>query len=218
VNGYNLIADIIGYRHNNVTNITIIDLSGIPFEVLSLVVSLISRIIFDIAFYLKKSGDPTARSSAQIPILAVYEEAHIYAPNSTLTRYRSVTKSIERIAKEGRKYGISLMIVSQRPSEISETIFSQCNNFVAMRLTNPADQNYVTRLLPDSVARLTDSLPVLEQREALVIGDAIPLPTIMKIGTISDLPNSQDTKVLTEWRDDWRTLPFVEVLTGMKRR
>ena len=182
---------------------------------LSLVVSLISRIIFDIGFYLKKGGDSTGSQVRKYPILAVYEEAHIYAPNESTCKVPIVTKSIERIAKEGRKYGISLMIVSQRPSEISETIFSQCNNFVAMRLTNPADQNYVTRLLPDSVARITDSLPSLEQREALVIGDSIPLPTIVKIGTISDLPNFPDVKVLTEWREDWRTLPFVNVLTGI---
>jgi uncharacterized protein len=213
-----LIADIIGYTNEKRSNMTIVDLSGIPFEVLSLVVSLIGRIIFDVGFYLKKGELQPARPSAQIPILAVYEEAHIYAPNSTLSKYRSVTKSIERIAKEGRKYGISLMIVSQRPSEISETIFSQCNNFVAMRLTNPADQNYVKRLLPDSVAGLIESLPVLEQREALVIGDAISLPTIVKIGVIKDLPDSHDVKVLTEWRENWRALPFIDVLNGMKRR
>lgn len=212
-----IIADIVGYRNKSETNITIVDLSGIPFEVTSLVVSLMSRIIFDVGFYLKRTQAKEATDSA-VPILAVYEEAHIYAPNSQLARFRSVTRSIERIAKEGRKYGICLMIVSQRPSEIAETIFSQCNSFVVMRLTNPADQNYVKRLLPDSVAGLTNSLPTLEQREALILGDAIAVPTICRVSDIDDKPNSHDIPVLTEWRDDWRNLPFAGVLDGMKRR
>ena len=87
-----------------------------------------------------------------------------------------------------------------------------------MRLTNPADQNYVKRLLPDSVAGLTNSLPTLEQREALVLGDAIAVPTIVRISDIEHKPNSHDIPVLTEWRDDWRALPFAKVLDGMKRR
>jgi DNA helicase HerA-like ATPase len=211
-----LISDLMGYTEGDKGNITIIDLSGIPFEVLSLVVSLISRILFDVGFHLKKSGAAKGIGK-EIPILAVYEEAHIYAPKSELAKYRSVTKAVERIAKEGRKYGVSLMIVSQRPSEISETIFSQCNSFVAMRLTNPADQQYVRRLLPDSVGGITDSLSTLEQREALVIGDSVPVPTIVRIGEITDTPDSHDIKVMTEWRGDWRAMPFSGVLEGMKR-
>ncbi len=212
-----IIANVVGYSTGNASNITIVNLSGIPFEVTSLVVSLMSRIIFDIGFYLKRTRmEPNA--DAAVPILAVYEEAHIYAPNSHLARFRSVTRSIERIAKEGRKYGICLMIVSQRPSEIAETIFSQCNSFVVMRLTNPADQNYVKRLLPDSVAGLIDALPTLEQREALILGDAIAVPTLVKVSDIQSKPNSHDVPVLTEWREDWRSLPFANVLEGMKRR
>ena len=100
-------------------------------------------------------------------LLLVYEEAHKYVLKSEAVRYSSSRIAIERIAKEGRKYGITLVIITQRPSEVSETIFSQCNNFVAMRLTNPADQDYVKRLLPDSPGPLTDTLPILGSREAL---------------------------------------------------
>ena len=192
------------------------DLSGIPFEVLSLVVSLMSRLIFDVGFHMKKHG--VTNKGSEIPFLVVYEEAHIYAPNSKLSKYRSVTKSIERIAKEGRKYGVGLMIVSQRPSEISETIFSQCNNIVTMRLTNPTDQNYVKRMLPDSVSALTDCLPVLEQREAILIGDALAIPAIVRMGDLIDKPKSDDVAVLAEWRSDWRTLAFDSVLERMKTR
>ena len=172
-----ILKQFLGYEDSEKTNITIIDLSGIPFEVLSLVVSLISRLVFDFCFHYKS----IKKDSNEIPYLLVLEEAHNYIPQSQGAKYHSVKKSIERIAKEGRKYGLSLMIVSQRPSEISETIFSQCNNFVAMRLTNPTDQQYVKRLMPDSVSAITDTLPILEKQEALIIGDSIPIPTIVKI-------------------------------------
>ena len=199
-----IIKQFIGYDDDCCSNITIIDLSGIPFEVLSLVVSLISRIIFDFCFYyksLKGQGD-------EAPFLLVLEEAHNYIPQSKGARYSAVKKSIERIAKEGRKYGLSLMIVSQRPSEISETIFSQCSNFVAMRLTNPTDQQYVKRLLPDSVSAITDSLPTLERQEALIIGDSIPIPTIVKIKDLINKPASNDIEFRTEWRKDWMAIHF----------
>jgi uncharacterized protein len=210
-----LAGNLIGYGEKE-HNVTIIDLSGIPFEVLSLVVSLVSRVIFDVGFHMKKLG--LTKHDAEIPLLVVYEEAHLYSPNSAQARYKPVTKAIERIAKEGRKYGIGLMIVSQRPSEIAETIFSQCNNIVAMRLTNPNDQNYVKRMLPDAVAALTDSLPVLEQREALLIGDALQVPAVIRVGEIADRPASLDVDVLSEWREDWRKVLFATVVEGMKRR
>lgn len=208
-----ILKQFIGYSDSEKDNITIIDLSGIPFEVLSLVVSLISRLVFDFCFYLKatKTGDN------ETPFLLVLEEAHNYIPQSEGTKYRSVKKSIERIAKEGRKYGLSLMIVSQRPSEISETIFSQCNNFVAMRLTNPTDQQYVKRLMPDSVSAITDTLPILERQEALIIGDCIPIPTIVKIKDLTNKPDSNDIHFRTEWKKDWIDITFTELIKKMKK-
>src|SRR3546814_11611320 len=103
-------------------------------------------------------------SSDLAPLLLVYEEAHKYVPNSDLSRFRASKFSIERIAKEGRKYGVTLLLSSQRPSEISETIFSQCSNFLAMRLTNTSDQSYVSRLLPDTLGNHCDKLPTLGAR------------------------------------------------------
>jgi len=193
-----IIEQFIGYSADK-SNITIIDLGGIPFEVLSIVVSLITRLIFTFSFYLKKNK----LNKDEIPFLLVYEEAHNYIPQNDTAKYKTVKKSIERIAKEGRKYGISLMIVSQRPSEISDTIFSQCNNFVAMRLTNPTDQQYIKRLLPDSISAITDSLPVLEKQEAIIIGDSIQIPSIIEVDDISEKPNSQDINFQTEWKKDW---------------
>jgi DNA helicase HerA-like ATPase len=208
-----ILRQFTGYTGGTEANVTIIDLSGIPFEVLSVVVSLITRLVFDFCFHFKRLKD----SGMELPFLLVYEEAHNYIPQSEGAKYGSVKKSIERVAKEGRKYGISLMIVSQRPSEISETIFSQCNNFVAMRLTNPADQQYIKRLLPDSVSAITDALPILEKQEAIIIGDAIAVPSIVKIDDIEDKPNSHDIDFHTEWKKDWLNLEFERVIRSMKR-
>jgi len=185
-------------RKNSKSNVTIIDLSGVPFEVLSITVSLISRLLFDYSYYYKKQvGDN------DMPLLLVYEEAHKYVPKSDLARFKSSRASIERIAKEGRKYGISLAIISQRPSELSETIFSQCNNFIAMRLTNPDDQNYVKRLLPDTLGSITDILPSLQSGEALLIGEATVMPSIVKIDRCDHEPSSNDIPYLEKWKNEW---------------
>ena len=116
-------------------NVTIVDLSGVPFEVLSITISLIARLAFDFCFHYSKLQHENKKLN-DVPVMIVCEEAHNYVPQHNGVAYRSSRKSIERIAKEGRKYGLSLMVVSQRPSEVSETIFAQCNNFVALRLTN----------------------------------------------------------------------------------
>ncbi|NLM68143.1 MAG: ATP-binding protein, partial [Enterococcus sp.] len=202
------LKNLIGYQSNNKSNVTIIDLSGVPFEVLSITVSLISRILFEFGYHKKKRYQEN-----NTPLMLVYEEAHKYAPKSDMARFRSSINSIERIAKEGRKYGVTLCIVSQRPSEISETIFSQCNNFVAMRLTNPDDQNYVKRLLPDSLDGVTNSLPSLKTGEAIIIGDSIILPSIVKIDECSNdcCPSSTDINFLTEWKKDWIDIKFNEL-------
>lgn len=199
-----ILKQFVGYGDGEYSNVTIIDLSGIPFEVLSLVVSLISRLVFDFCFHYKAAK----QAGQEAPFLLVLEEAHNYIPQSQGAKYSAVKKSIERIAKEGRKYGLSLMIVSQRPSEISETIFSQCSNFIAMRLTNPTDQNYVKRLLPDSISAITDSLPTLERQEALIIGDSIPIPTMVRIKELTDKPDSNDIAFRTEWSKDWIDIHF----------
>lgn len=122
------LCELLGYQENAKANITILDLSGVPFDVLSITVSLISRILFEFGYYYKRmrteNGVEENDVANDIPLLLVYEEAHKYVPNNDMAKYRASRESIERIAKEGRKYGISLMLASQRPSEISETIFS----------------------------------------------------------------------------------------------
>ena len=203
------IRQILGYRKKDEANVTIVDLSGIPFEVLSISVSLMSRILFDYGYHYKRS---TSEESPRTPLLLVYEEAHKYVPNLTSARYTASRLAIERIAKEGRKYGVTLALVTQRPSEISETIFSQCNNFIAMRLTNPADQNYVKRLLPDTLGPLTEALPTLESGEAILIGDAVVMPSLVRIDRSTPEPSSTDIEYLQEWKREWYEVQFTELI------
>jgi len=210
------IKQLIGQNTNPKSNVTILDLSGVPFEVLSITVSLISRIIFEYGYYYKRlrtKKDPYELINNDTPFLLVYEEAHKYVPKSDLVKFRASKNSIERIAKEGRKYGVTLLLASQRPSELSETIFSQCNNFIAMRLTNPTDQNYVKRLLPDTLGNLTEKLPSLQAGEALLIGESVVLPSIVKIDKCDLPPSSNDIPYLELWKKDWNEADISEIKT-----
>jgi DNA helicase HerA-like ATPase len=202
------LKSLLGYGAQQ-SNVTVIDLSGVPFEVLSITVSLISRILFEHGYHYKVLRSGAGESiNSDAPILLAYEEAHKYAPNSDLARFRASRLAIERIAKEGRKYGVTLLLSSQRPSEISETIFSQCSNFLAMRLTNPSDQNYVARLLPDTLGNLCDKLPTLTAGEALLIGEAVIMPSLVKVGSCDPAPSSNDIPYYELWKEEWRSLDF----------
>lgn len=195
-------------------NVTIIDLSGIPFDILSITVSLISRILFEYGYYYKKirsMSDAGQKMNNDVPLLLVYEEAHKYVPKSELAKYRASRESIERIAKEGRKYGISLLLASQRPSEISETIFSQCNNFVALRLTNPNDQNYVKKLLPDTMGDLIDKMPALKAGEGLLIGDSVVIPSVVQVLSCELEPSSNDIPYFEVWKEQWKDLDIASI-------
>ena len=195
-----ILKQFIGYI--NKSNITIIDLSGIPFEVLSITVSLVSRLIFDFAFHYSKFKH-SKNEKNDIPFMIVCEEAHNYIPKNGGAEYNASKKSLERIAKEGRKYGLSMMVVSQRPSEVSETIFSQCNNFVVLRLTNINDQNCVKKLLPDNNSSLVDVLPSLSSGEALIVGDATTIPAIIQMDLPNPRPKSDNIDFYNEWNKNW---------------
>lgn len=205
------LKQFLGYGEKQ-SNVTILDLSGIPFDVLSISVSLISRILFEYGYYYKKVLESEeAKCNNDIPLLLVYEEAHKYVPNSDMAKYRASRDSIERIAKEGRKYGVSLLLASQRPSEISDTIFAQCSNYVAMRLTNPNDQACVKKLLPDTLGDLINKLPSLKAGEGLLIGDAVVLPSVVKIDLCDPAPSSSDIPYWDLWKDKWKELPVDKI-------
>jgi hypothetical protein len=209
-----ILRQFLGYIDKS--NVTIIDLSGIPFEVLSITVSLVSRLVFDFAFHYSKIRH-SADEYNDIPFMIVCEEAHNYIPKSGGAEYKASKKSIERIAKEGRKYGLSLMVVSQRPSEVSETIFSQCNNFISLRLTNVNDQNYVRSLMPENSNSIADILPNLSSGECLIVGDATLIPSVVKLEMPNPQPKSQSINFQDEWQKEWKDTNFEEVIKRWKK-
>lgn len=173
--------------------IKIIDFSEVPFDVLPIVVGVFARLLYNIQFWMK----PDERH----PITLVCDEAHLYLPvkDEADAPEKRALEAFERIAKEGRKYGVSLLAVSQRPSDVSRTILSQCNNFMVLRLTNDQDQNVVKRLVPESMVGLTDILPLLDTGEALIFGDSILLPTRIKVDIPSIHPASATRKFWSDW-------------------
>ncbi len=172
--------------------LVILDLSPVPFDVRSSVISLILRCLFDFAYWYKR------KNTKSYPLSVFADEAHAYLNDADIT-HRSSRLSAERIAKEGRKYGISLTVISQRPREVSSTILSQCNSFLCLRISNPDDQSYVKNLLPDSIRGIVDVFSTLRRGEAILIGDAVMMPTRIKITPPDPKPDSNDVSFTTEW-------------------
>jgi len=173
------------------TKMACIDLSGVPSDAVGVVAAVVSRIVFEFNLW-----NPERE---RFPILLVLEEAHNYVPNRNDFRLQAAKAAIERITKEGRKYGVGTIIVSQRPKELSETVLSQCNSFIAMRLTNPDDQAYIRKLVPDSLSGLMDMLPSLRTGEALILGDCVALPTRVMIDCPDPKPMSSDVEFAKWW-------------------
>jgi hypothetical protein len=176
-------------------DVRIIDISGLPNEVAGPLSAAVARLLFQYKVW------QTREERERDPILVVCEEAHRYVPDSGLAEYQSAQKAIRRLAKEGRKYGIGLMLVSQRPSDVERTVLSQCNSWIVMRLTNTADQEHVSRFLPDSLAGLSRLLPSLSRREAIFVGEAAAVPARILIRelTRNQLPHSDDVPFAKGW-------------------
>lgn len=172
--------------------ITVIDLSSVPFDVRPTVSAQIGRLAFEFNYWNPKYRD--------FPIVLMCEEAHVYIPRDTSAQFAGSRKSMERIAKEGRKYGVGLAIVSQRPHEVSETVLAQCGTFVCLRITNPDDQGYVRKLVPESEGDLVSVLAGLGRGEALVLGEAVPLPTRVQVDRPEPPPNSDDIDFYEKWK------------------
>lgn len=175
--------------------ITILDLSGVPSIVLVRLIGSILRIVYEALFWSREKTE----GGVLRPLLVVMEEAHRYVSSDTGDVAADVVK---RIAKEGRKYGVGAMVVSQRPAEIDETILSQCGTLIALRLSNPSDRGRVRGALPDNLSGLTDLLPVLRTGEAIITGEAARLPVRTRIflPPIDQLPQSSDPKVTQAWK------------------
>lgn len=195
--------------------IRIVDLSGIPNEVAGTVSSAISRMLFSIKLWQSRE------ERENNPILLVCEEAHRYVPNRGEAQYAAAQDAIRKLAKEGRKYGIGLILVSQRPSELETTVLSQCNSWIVMRITNEVDRNYVQGILPDSLAGLTKVLSSLRRREAIFVGQATALPSRIMIRNLikegKNLPRSQDINFELGWQNDPITQNDLKIIANRWR-
>ncbi len=181
--------------------VKIIDFSEVPSDILPLIVSLIARVIFSVQQW--------TTVEHRHPIAIFCDEAHLYIPANTEKSIDDASLvTFERISKEGRKYGIGLVVISQRPSEVNRTVLSQSNNFIAMRLTNVDDQSVVKRLLPDSLGDYAEMLPILDIGEALVVGDASLLPSRIRISPPALKPRSATIDFWDEWS---KSTPSVDI-------
>ena len=177
--------------------ISCLDFSGIPSEALNIVVSVVSRLAFELATW----------SERKLPILLVCEEAHRYIPRDKSLGFHSTRRIIGRIAKEGRKYGVSLGIISQRPSELEPSTLSQCSTIFSMRLSNELDQNFVRAAVPDGAAELLSFLPSLGTAETMVFGESVNLPMRVILNTLAEeyRPHSSSAKFTELWKNDMAT-------------
>ncbi len=187
-----LLRDFIGLGEPK-RQITVIDLSPVPADVRPTVSAQIGRLAFEFNYW-----NPRRR---EFPILLVCEEAHQYIPREHDERHTGTRRAMERIAKEGRKYGVCLCVVSQRPTELSETVLAQCSNYICLRITNPDDQAYVRRLLPEGEQNLAEVLTTLRRGEALAVGEATPLPTRFQIYPPEPPPASADVPITKSWNE-----------------
>lgn len=186
---HNLLNEWIGSNKK----LAILDLSGVPFEVLDITVGLITRFIYDGMFW----GRHEAYTGKNRPLLLAYEEAHSYLNKSDNTSYSK--DAVEKVFKEGRKFGLGALVISQRPSEISETILAQVGTFIALRLTNSGDQSIVKNSAPDNLNSLIDLLPSLRTGEAIIVGEAIKIPSRVRIKLNIPRPTSDDPKLVEKW-------------------
>lgn len=177
------------------SGIKVVDFSEVPSDVLPTVVSVFARILYDVQFWML--------AKSRTPVCMVCDEAHLYLPvrQDADAASKRALDTFETIAKEGRKYGFSLLVVSQRPSDVSKTILSQCNNFIALRLTNEQDQSAVKSVMPDSMAGIADVLPLLDIGEAIILGDSILLPSRIKLDKPKATPLSLTKNFWREWAE-----------------
>lgn len=184
------------------TTVQIVDLSGVPNEVAGVASAAIARIIFQLKVWQSEAERQNS------PVLLVCEEAHRYVPNRGEAQYEAAQSAIRRIAKEGRKYGVGLLLVSQRPSEVEATVLSQCNSWIVLRITNDADREHVRSILPDSMSGLTKMLSGLRRQEAIFVGQAATLPTRVMIRSLfaEQLPRSNDVNFDKGWQQQAMTI------------
>lgn len=210
----NLFAE---YKNKNDTSkrknqIIILDLSLIPFELLETITGLIGRLILEFAQRINKVED-YKEERGNYPISLILEEAQNYIPEVDRNNKKSITKKVfERIAREGRKFGVSLIVSSQRPSELSKTILSQCNTFIVHKLQNPEDQKYIRQIVSSANEDLLNQLPILPQQHAIIMGEAVRTPSQLRINDITSKPDSNNPKFIESWLEESNKIEINKVV------
>jgi DNA helicase HerA-like ATPase len=205
-------ADFVGKIFRLPSNgkpISIIDVSGVPSDITSTVVAVLSRLVFDYAIW--------SRNEQQRPILLVCEEAHRYIPSDRIAKDSAVRSILERIAKEGRKYGVSLGLITQRPSDLAEGVLSQCGTIISMRLNNDRDQAFVRAAMPEGARGFLDSIPALRNRECIICGEGVSIPIRVALDNLEEQkrPASEDPLFSQLWQE---TGGEAEILERVVRR
>ena len=207
----NLVSKLMNFEKDK-EQVKVIDFSEVPSDILPVMVGLVGRLIYQIQFWTDQAD--------RHPIAMVCDEAHLYLPKKDGKNpiEKRAIESFEKIAKEGRKYGVALFIVSQRPSDVSTTILSQCSNVISLRLTNAEDQSTVKKLLPDSLDSLLDILPIMDVGEALVVGDSVLLPSRIKITPPKEQPLSGTVKFWDRWSIPVANLDFMTIVENLRKQ
>lgn len=192
--------------------IRIIDFSEVPKDILPVIIGLVARLVYDANFW--------TSASKRHPLAMICDEAHIYLSKRSDKNplEKRAAAMFDRVAKEGRKYGVSLVVVSQRPSELSSTIISQCNNLVALRMSNRDDLSVVSARVPEGLDSILEALPVLNVGEAVVLGDGVSLPDRITITPPTTPPNSATVDVWSQWSEAGKDVDIHQIAANMERR
>jgi len=190
-----VLGQFVGEAEDPAKDLRILDISGLPNEVAGPLTASLARLLF------RYKVHQTPLERERDPVLLVCEEAHRYVPDRGEAEYAAAQGAIRRIAREGRKYGLGLMLVSQRPADVESTVISQCGTWLVLRLTNQADQQHVARFLPDGLSGMTKSLPNLGQQEAIFVGEGAALPARVRINDLTpdQLPQSRNARFAEGW-------------------
>lgn len=194
----NIIAQLVGKLQSEAgsnQDIRILDISGLPNEVAGPLTAMVARLLFQYKVY------QTTEERKRDPVCLVCEEAHRYVPDRGDAEYSAAQTAIRRIAREGRKYGLGLMLVSQRPADVESTVIAQCGTWLVLRLTNAADHQHVSRFLPDGLSGMTKALPNLAQQEAIFVGEGASMPARVRIRDLTEdkLPKSETARFAQGW-------------------
>ncbi len=204
-----LMRDFVGLGDPK-ANVTVLNLSAVPYDVAPTVTALIGRLAFEFNFW-----NPDC---LEFPIWLVCEEAQEYIPRASDTRYKEARRTMELIAKAGRKYGVGLCVVSQRPKEVSETVLAQCGTFLCMRISNPDDQEYLRSMVPDAARGTFSALTSLSRGEVIAMGAAVPMPVRFQVNLPNPPPNSQDVDFAEKWSKGGKEIDVEQLVSNWHRQ